>query len=201
MRGVKQALKHLGNPDASLSEKDQLASTKSCLLKIGNHIGELLALYKEPERIKEWRSYLWVFVSKFTEFDANRLHKLYKHMLKKLEDEKEQKERDKKVKNSPKSSLHYGDKPHAGSNQASSYNRKSGHTKSGGEQSRHSKKKDGSSVPGVPSKFTPGGVLNNRLLEQSNKRPRDERGGDLSLSKSTEDFKRDRLDLLSFVLS
>jgi len=31
-------------------------------------------------------SYLWVFVSQFTEFDATRLHKLYKHALKKQED-------------------------------------------------------------------------------------------------------------------
>ena len=30
---------------------------------------------------------LWVFVSKFTEFDATRLHKLYKHAVKKREDE------------------------------------------------------------------------------------------------------------------
>ena len=57
MCGVKQALKHLGNPDASMSEKDQVASTRTCLLKIGNHIGVLLASFKEPEKIKEWRSY------------------------------------------------------------------------------------------------------------------------------------------------
>ena len=30
-------------------------------------------------------SYLWVFVSKFTDFDASRLHRLYKQALKKQE--------------------------------------------------------------------------------------------------------------------
>lgn len=30
-------------------------------------------------------SHLWVFVSKFTEFDATHLHKLYKHAVKKRE--------------------------------------------------------------------------------------------------------------------
>lgn len=33
-------------------------------------------------------SNLWMFVSKFTEFDASRLHKLYKHAVKKREEDK-----------------------------------------------------------------------------------------------------------------
>ena len=33
-------------------------------------------------------SNLWIFVSKFTEFDATRLHKLYKHATKKREEDK-----------------------------------------------------------------------------------------------------------------
>merc|ERR1719282_852266 len=31
----------------------------------------------------EWRSYLWYFVSNFTEFDAKKLFKLYRHASKK----------------------------------------------------------------------------------------------------------------------
>ena len=34
-------------------------------------------------------SNLWVFVSKFTEFDAVRLYKLYKHAVKKREEDQE----------------------------------------------------------------------------------------------------------------
>ena len=37
-------------------------------------------------------SYLWIFVSKFTEFDAKKLHKLFKHALKKREEEREKEE-------------------------------------------------------------------------------------------------------------
>ena len=45
-------------------------------------------------------SFLWIFVSKFTEFDAKKLHKLYKHAVKKREQDeptgkKEKKDRDK----------------------------------------------------------------------------------------------------------
>ena len=37
-------------------------------------------------------SYLWIFVSKFTEFDARKLHKLYKHALKKRDEERDKDE-------------------------------------------------------------------------------------------------------------
>ena len=37
-------------------------------------------------------SYLWIFVSKFTEFDAKKLHKLFKHALRKREEEQEKEE-------------------------------------------------------------------------------------------------------------
>ena len=33
-------------------------------------------------------SHLWIFVSKFTEFDAKRLHKLYKHAVKKRDEDR-----------------------------------------------------------------------------------------------------------------
>ena len=55
MRPVKKALKLLDNPDAGLSEKEQLNHTRTCLLKIGDHINECLHDFNDPEIIKEWR--------------------------------------------------------------------------------------------------------------------------------------------------
>ncbi|XP_024942865.1 chromodomain-helicase-DNA-binding protein 1 isoform X3 [Cephus cinctus] len=83
MRPVKKALKALDRPDQSLSEADQVAHTRQCLVQIGNQINTCLSEYKDPEQIKEWRSNLWYFVSKFTEFDAKKLYKLYKHATRK----------------------------------------------------------------------------------------------------------------------
>uniref|UniRef100_A0A4W3KC91 Chromodomain helicase DNA binding protein 1 n=1 Tax=Callorhinchus milii TaxID=7868 RepID=A0A4W3KC91_CALMI len=79
MRPVKAALKQLDRPEKGLSEKEQLEHTRQCLIKIGDHITECLKEYSNPEQIKQWRKNLWIFVSKFTEFDARKLHKLYKH--------------------------------------------------------------------------------------------------------------------------
>ncbi|CAD1468457.1 unnamed protein product, partial [Heterotrigona itama] len=83
MRPVKKALKALDRPDQSLSETEQVAHTRQCLVQIGNQINTCLEEYRDPEQIKEWRSNLWYFVSKFTEFDAKKLYKLYKHATKK----------------------------------------------------------------------------------------------------------------------
>ncbi|XP_076276684.1 chromodomain-helicase-DNA-binding protein 1 isoform X4 [Lasioglossum baleicum] len=83
MRPVKKALKALDRPDQSLSEAEQVAHTRQCLVQIGNQINTCLEEYRDPEKIKEWRSNLWYFVSKFTEFDAKKLYKLYKHATKK----------------------------------------------------------------------------------------------------------------------
>lgn len=88
MRPVKKALKALDRPDQSLSESEQVAHTRQCLVQIGNQINTCLAEYKDPEKIKEWRSNLWYFVSKFTEFDAKKLYKLYKHATKKSDGNK-----------------------------------------------------------------------------------------------------------------
>lgn len=83
MRPVKKALKALDRPDQSLSESEQVAHTRNCLVQIGNQINTCLSEYKDQEQIKVWRSNLWYFVSKFTEFDAKKLYKLYKHATKK----------------------------------------------------------------------------------------------------------------------
>ncbi|XP_055908195.1 chromodomain-helicase-DNA-binding protein 1 [Eupeodes corollae] len=86
MRPVKKALKALDRPDSTLSNQEQVNHTRECLLSIGKQIDVCLNEYKDPDKIKEWRSNLWYFVSKFTEFDAKKLFKLYKHALKLSED-------------------------------------------------------------------------------------------------------------------
>ncbi|KAJ1060503.1 PREDICTED: chromodomain-helicase-DNA-binding protein 1 isoform X2 [Capra hircus] len=86
MRPVKAALKQLDRPERGLSEREQLEHTRQCLIKIGDHITECLKEYTNPEQIKQWRKNLWIFVSKFTEFDARKLHKLYKHAIKKRQE-------------------------------------------------------------------------------------------------------------------
>lgn len=53
-------------------------------MKIGNRIDECLSEYTDPIKIKEWRSSLWYFVSKFTEDSASKLFKLYKNEKSKI---------------------------------------------------------------------------------------------------------------------
>lgn len=88
MRPVKKALKALDNPDKSLSKADKISHTRACLVSIGKQIEQCLSVYKEPEKIKEWRSNLWHFVSKFTDSDARDLFKLYRHVVKNESDSK-----------------------------------------------------------------------------------------------------------------
>uniref|UniRef100_A0A7N9B0N6 Chromodomain helicase DNA binding protein 2 n=1 Tax=Mastacembelus armatus TaxID=205130 RepID=A0A7N9B0N6_9TELE len=89
MRPVKKALKQLDKPDEGLSDQEQLQHTRTCLLKIGDRITECLKSYSDPEHVKIWRRNLWIFVSKFTEFGARKLHKLYKMAQKKRSHEEE----------------------------------------------------------------------------------------------------------------
>ena len=56
MRPVKKALKLLDNPDPGLSEKDQLAHTRRCLMKIGNRITECLDQMTDPDAAKDWKT-------------------------------------------------------------------------------------------------------------------------------------------------
>ncbi|XP_074090260.1 chromodomain-helicase-DNA-binding protein 2 isoform X3 [Macrotis lagotis] len=95
MRPVKKALKQLDKPDKGLTVQEQLEHTRNCLLKIGDRISECLKAYSDQDHIKLWRRNLWIFVSKFTEFDARKLHKLYKMAHKKRsQEEEEQKKKD-----------------------------------------------------------------------------------------------------------
>ncbi|XP_024235229.1 chromodomain-helicase-DNA-binding protein 2 isoform X2 [Oncorhynchus tshawytscha] len=95
MRPVKKALKQLDKPDEGLSVQEQLQHTRTCLLKIGDRITECLKAYSDSEHVKTWRRNLWIFVSKFTEFGARKLHKLYK-MAQKKRSQEEEKEHKKK---------------------------------------------------------------------------------------------------------
>uniref|UniRef100_A0A673JYM9 Chromodomain-helicase-DNA-binding protein 2-like n=1 Tax=Sinocyclocheilus rhinocerous TaxID=307959 RepID=A0A673JYM9_9TELE len=103
MRPVKKALKQLDKPDEELSVQEQLQHTRTCLLKIGDRITECLKSYSDPEHVKTWRRNLWIFVSKFTEFGARKLHKLYKMAQKKRSQEEEvrQKKKDDPAKKKP----------------------------------------------------------------------------------------------------
>uniref|UniRef100_A0A8C6XQR3 Chromodomain helicase DNA binding protein 2 n=1 Tax=Naja naja TaxID=35670 RepID=A0A8C6XQR3_NAJNA len=89
MRPVKKSLKQLDKPERGLTDQDQLEQTRSCLLKIGDHIAECLKIHTEQEVFNVWRRNLWVFVSKFTEFNAKKLHKIYKMASKKRSREQE----------------------------------------------------------------------------------------------------------------
>jgi len=82
MRDVRKSLKALDKPDPDHTESEQVNHTRQCLLKIGTHIDSILSKMKD-DAAREWRSNLWYFVSKFTEFDAKKLYKIYRHAKKK----------------------------------------------------------------------------------------------------------------------
>ncbi|XP_044135381.1 chromodomain-helicase-DNA-binding protein 2 isoform X3 [Bufo gargarizans] len=107
MRPVKKALKQLDKPDKGLTVQEQLEHTRTCLLKIGDRISECLQLYSEQDQIRLWRRNLWIFVSKFTEFGARKLHKLYKTAHKK----RSQKEEEQKKKEAPPSKKPFRSEP------------------------------------------------------------------------------------------
>lgn len=79
MRPVKKALKALDTPHHGTSHEENEIHWRDCLIKIGSRIDECLDEYKDPIKIKEWRSSLWYFVSKFTEDSASKLFKMYKN--------------------------------------------------------------------------------------------------------------------------
>lgn len=82
MRPVKRALKQLDPQDRSLTRDEQIRQIRRCLVKIGDRINECLEEYPH-DKARQWRSYLWAFVSKFTDLESKQLYKLYKHSLKK----------------------------------------------------------------------------------------------------------------------
>ncbi|XP_050542494.1 chromodomain-helicase-DNA-binding protein 1 isoform X2 [Daktulosphaira vitifoliae] len=99
MRPVKKVLKALDDPEEKKNESRYVNHMQECLIEIGSHIGKCLEEYKDPDKIREWRSNLWFFVSKFTEFDSKKLLKIYRKGLHTNEKyEKEIKIKDKKKK-------------------------------------------------------------------------------------------------------
>jgi len=91
MRAVKKSLKALDKPDPKQTPEEQVANTRRCLVKIGKHIDTLIASMSDDQG-KDWRSSLWLFVSNFTDFDARKLFKLYRHAMKKDGSSQEEKE-------------------------------------------------------------------------------------------------------------
>jgi chromodomain-helicase-DNA-binding protein 1 len=79
MRPVKKSLKALDRGPHGMSHDEETKHKRECLLRIGNRIDECLAEHVDPIKIKEWRSNLWYFVSKFTEDNASKLFKMYKN--------------------------------------------------------------------------------------------------------------------------
>lgn len=80
MRPVKKALKALDSANHGMTADEFAIHRKECILKIGKRIDDCLDEYRDPMKVKEWRSNLWYFVSKFTEDNASRLFKLYKRV-------------------------------------------------------------------------------------------------------------------------
>lgn len=105
MRPMKKALKTLDNPNESLTQEEQIMHTRRCLVQIGDHIERCLETIKDEDAGREWKSLLWQFVSKFTEYDARKLHKLYKKN-KKIKQEKKDGDKDDKEKKEKKEKDH-----------------------------------------------------------------------------------------------
>lgn len=168
MRPVKKALKALDQPDVSLSDQDQLQHTRDCLLQIGKQIDVCLNPYAETEK-KEWRSNLWYFVSKFTELDAKRLFKIYKHALKqKAGGDGEAKGKDKGSSGSPAKS-----KP----NGVTTEEKEKERDRSGGKKKKKDKDKERSGQARYPETGIP---TSGRYADPPLKRKRDENDADAS---------------------
>ena len=82
MRPVRKALKNIDVKGSNIPEKDQVEKIKKHLLEIGDKINDCLSRYSDPDKIKQWRNYLWIFVSKFTTWSAERLKTVYKKLSK-----------------------------------------------------------------------------------------------------------------------
>ena len=94
LRPVKKALKQLDRPPAtSDGNQEQVKNdhVRRCLLQIGDRVAECLQEFGERERIKDLKRNLWIFVSKFTEFNPEKLQKFYKIAVKRREFERKMK--------------------------------------------------------------------------------------------------------------
>ncbi|XP_011308420.1 chromodomain-helicase-DNA-binding protein 1 isoform X2 [Fopius arisanus] len=194
MRPVKKALKALDRPDQTLSETEQLAHTRACLVQIGDQINTCLSEYKDQEQIKEWRSNLWYFVSKFTEFDAKKLYKLYKHATKSRGDRDADASMastpEKKEDNKKHSEKH--DKQPSDSKESRSIKRKVEDIEENSNSSIPSKKHSANSTANYNSPVASGGPTPPVQPPQSNLSATDMRHKELKDPKHKETVKRDR---------
>lgn len=84
---MKNALKNI-DPQGSMNEREHIQKIKNHILEIGDKINDHLTAYSDPEKIKEWRNYLWVFVAKFTStWSWQRIKDLYKKFAMSRDDE------------------------------------------------------------------------------------------------------------------
>lgn len=82
MRPVKKYLMRLNlEDDREKSEDEKSKRFSQYLLKIGIKISEILKSYSDPEKVKEWRSNLWIFVSNFTDHNAKQLYRIYRQAM------------------------------------------------------------------------------------------------------------------------
>lgn len=90
MRAVKRALKamNVDDGDDGKRKKDghhqhRKREFQHHLAVIGAHIDQCLKEHdKDQARMREWRNNLWTFVSKFSDYRAKKLYKLYRHASK-----------------------------------------------------------------------------------------------------------------------
>lgn len=146
MRPVKKALKALDSPKHGMSSEEHTNHWRDCLIKIGSRIDECLAEYKDPVKIKEWRSSLWYFVSKFTEDSASKLFKLYKSEKAKLngtndEEEEEDEDSSSNNRNSNHEKKNHHAYHHSTSSSAAHHHHHSHEPTSDGRSSKKEKKK------------------------------------------------------------
>jgi len=86
MRPVKRALKNIDVKETGISDEHEMDKIKRHLLEIGDRINECVSRYSDPELIKEWRTNLWIFVSKFTTWTPDRLKNVFKKLAKSRDD-------------------------------------------------------------------------------------------------------------------
>lgn len=88
MRAVKKALKAMNDyGEDGKKRKDghhyRKREFQHHLIIIGEHIDQCLKEHeKDLTRMREWRNNLWTFVSKFSDYKAKKLYKLYRHASK-----------------------------------------------------------------------------------------------------------------------
>ena len=86
MRPVKHALKNIDVKETGINDEHEMDKIKRHLLEIGDRINECLSRYSDPDLIKDWRTNLWIFVSKFTTWTPDRLKNVFKKLAKTRDD-------------------------------------------------------------------------------------------------------------------